>query len=201
MRKNIILGAVFTATITLLAGCSSSTTAEKAATATTSVAPGFVQQIAQDFSLAGTDAKTIIDQLDHTSLAERNAQLKASIRPTGLVLSTANGAQVTVPMPEDQLYVSFAPYEQKTHDCYYHSLTTCTGEKQQQPVHVKIVQKDGTVLVDEDTTTYSNGFIGFWLPRNIQATASFTMNGKQASREIDTSGDEAQTCVTDLQLV
>ena len=79
------------------------------------------------YGLAGLDAREVIDALDATPVAEREADLRASIRPDELLISDANGAEAALPMPEDAFYVSVAPYLDTTHECYFHSLTTCAG--------------------------------------------------------------------------
>ena len=49
-----------------------------------------------------------------------------------------------------------------SHGCFYHSLTTCLGELDNEDIQVTITDEaTGEVLVDEATTTFDNGFIGF----------------------------------------
>ena len=104
-------------------------------------------------------------------------------------------------MPADEFYVSFAPYVSRTHDCHFHSLTTCVGELQNAEVSVKITDDaTGEVLVDDSLTTFDNGFVGLWLPRGIDATVTVEHDGKTASSPITTQGDDAATCVTTLHL-
>lgn len=104
-------------------------------------------------------------------------------------------------MPADEFYVSFAPYVSRTHDCHFHSLTTCVGELQNAEVSVKITDDaTGEVLVDDSLTTFDNGFVGLWLPRGIDATVTVEHDGKTASSPITTKGDDAATCVTTLHL-
>ena len=94
-----------------------------------------------------------------------------------------------------------APYVDQTHDCFNHSLTTCTGELASTDVQVQIVnQTNGNVLVGETRTTFENGFTGFWLPRNIEGTLRITYDGKTAETDFTTNQD-APTCLTTIQLV
>ncbi|GMA34464.1 CueP family metal-binding protein [Demequina litorisediminis] len=73
-------------------------------------------------------------------------------------------------MPDDAFYVSLAPYVDTTHECYFHSLTTCTGEMQGEDIDVTVTDVEtGEVLVDEAMTTFDNGFVGLWLPRDAEA--------------------------------
>lgn len=67
-------------------------------------------------------------------------------------------------------------------------------------IDVRIVDNaTGDVLVDEQVTTVDNGFAGFWLPRDIEATVEITHDGMTGQRTIST-GDDGATCLTTLQL-
>lgn len=103
-------------------------------------------------------------------------------------------------MPEDEFYVSIAPYRSQTHECYFHSLTTCSGELANTDVHVTVVEAtSGETLLDETLTTYDNGFVGVWLPRGIDATLTVSAEGRTAKKAISTRPDDP-TCLTGLQL-
>lgn len=124
----------------------------------------------------------------------------ASVRP-GELLVSAGGEEFSLGVPEDRFYLSVAPYVDRTHDCFHHSLTTCTGELASTDVQVQIVDKtNDKVLVDETLTTFQNGFTGFWLPRNIDGTLWVTYDGKTGAIDFATDQD-APTCLTTLQLV
>lgn len=153
-----------------------------------------------DAGLAGLDAAQIIERLDTTALDDRPTDLVASVRPDALVVSDATNRETRVPMPADEFYVSVAPYAERTHDCYFHSLTTCVGELQGEDVTVTVTDDaTGEVLVDEARQTYDNGFVGLWLPRDIDATLTVEQDGRTATREIST-GAEDPTCLTDVRL-
>lgn len=155
----------------------------------------------KDHGLAGLDAREIIDLLDAMPTVERPDDLMVSIRPNELTLTDAAQRETTLPMPDDQFYVSIAPYENQTHDCYFHSLTTCAGEMQNSDVHVFVTDADsGEVLIDETRTTFDNGFVGLWLPRDIEVTVAIEYDGRSAVTKLSTSGDEDMTCVTTMQL-
>lgn len=152
-----------------------------------------------EHDLAGMTAVEIIDHLDRLGGSERPSDLMASVRPDELLLSD-EASEVALTMPEDRFYVSVAPYVNDTHDCFYHSLTTCTGELSGESVQVTIVDRaTGDVLVDEETTTFANGFVGFWLPRDIEGTIKVEYDGKTGEADLSTRDDGA-TCVTTLQL-
>ncbi|MCQ4619090.1 CueP family metal-binding protein [Corynebacterium genitalium ATCC 33030] len=149
--------------------------------------------------LAAMDATEIIDHLDQEAVADRPTDLIASVRPNELVLSDEN-QEVALDLPQDLTYVSIAPYVTQTHDCFYHSLTTCLGELRNAPVQVTVTDETtGEVLIDEQTTTFDNGFVGFWLPREATGTIEVTHQGRTGVTEFSTTADGA-TCVTDLPL-
>lgn len=159
----------------------------------------------QAVGIDGLDARETIEQLDTMPLAERPGNLFASITPTELQLTVAAGEpgeeQITLPMPEDEFYVSVAPFATQTHDCYYHSLTTCVGELGNAEVAVTVTdQTTGEVIMQETVTSFDNGFIGLWLPRGGTYDVTMTTETGTGSVVIGT-GDEDATCVTTLQLV
>lgn len=151
------------------------------------------------YGLAAMDSVQVIDHLDQLPLADRPEELMASVRVDELLLSKKT-QEISLDLPENLTYVSLAPYLNQTHDCFYHSLTTCTGELGNEPVHVTFTDDTtGTTLVDEQTMTFDNGFIGFWVPRDTTGTIEVTHEGRTGTTEFSTADDGA-TCVTDLRL-
>lgn len=180
-----------------LTGCSS--TPEPAPTTSVQAADS-TQQFLSAQGLDGLNTTQIIDRLDALSVSERSQTLIASVRPAGLVLMD-DQQEVTLPMPEDKFYLSFAPYQQQTHDCHFHSLTTCLGEMQNSDVKVTVTDnKTGQKLVDESMQTFDNGFVGLWLPRGMEGTLTVEAQGKSGTTNISTVSDEDATCLTTLQL-
>lgn len=152
--------------------------------------------------VAELDATEVIEDLDTMPVSERPTDLMASVEPRGLVLTdtTAEEQPTILPLPEDRFYLSVAPYENRTHQCYFHSLTTCLGEMSSEEVHVTVTDDaTGDTLIDEPRTTYDNGFIGLWLPRDINATLTINYDDKSASAPIAT-GDQDLTCLTTMKL-
>lgn len=178
----------------LLAGCSS-----PAGTAEPETQPS-AESTAQS-GFADMDARELIDRLDAMPVADRPTDLIASVRPDELLLTDAEGTETALPMPDDQFYLSIAPYVDQTHDCYFHSLTTCLGELQNEDLHVTVVDDaTGQVVLDEPMRTFDNGFVGLWLPRGLDATLTVEHDGKSASTQISTGSAEDMTCLTSLQL-
>lgn len=146
------------------------------------------------------DGVELVDRLDQMPRADRPEALMASVRADEVLLTdVSTGEEATLDLPEDEFYLSFAPYVTTTHDCYYHSLTTCTGELVNEEVDVTIVTDGGEVLVDDTLTMFDNGFVGVWLPADIEATLTVQYDGKTGTAEIGT-GEDDPTCLTTLQL-
>lgn len=182
MRRLVIAATM----MLLLAGC-------------TSAQPVGEHDLLSRYDLAGKDAVEIVDHLDRLEGAQRPTQLMASVRPDELVLSD-DGSELSLPLPEDRFYVSVAPYVQQTHECFHHSLTTCQGELTDTEVQVTVTDStSGKVLVDELTTTFANGFVGLWLPRDVAGTVAVTADGRTGEIPL-TTGDDDPTCLTTLQL-
>lgn len=184
--------------VLLLAGCSAETEPQAGAvTASEAPASGLDARLAE-YDLDGRAAEEIVDELDRLPVAERPADLMASVRVDQLVVSDGQ-EEAALELPEDKFYLSVAPFVDQTHECFYHSLTTCQGELGGEDVEVTIVDDAGEVLVDEQTTTFDNGFVGFWLPRDIDGTLTVSYDGKVGEVDFSTRED-SPTCVTTLQL-
>lgn len=187
--------------VLVLAGCSTGTepgAAETPADATAAGAASGVERRLAAYDLDGLAADQIVDELDRFPLAERPDDLMASVRVDELVLSDGQ-EELAMELPQDRFYVSVAPFVDQTHECFYHSLTTCTGELGGEEVQVTIADDAGEVLVEEQTTTYDNGFVGFWLPREVAGTIRVSYDGLEGEVPFSTTDDGA-TCVTTLQL-
>lgn len=181
----------------LLVGCATTDDATApSATATTRDDPTLLV----DFGLDGLDARGAIEHLDRLGGSDRPAALMASVRADELLLA-ADGVETTLDMPEDSFYVSVAPYLTQTHDCFFHSLTTCQGELVGADVQITVVDDaTGETVLDEQATTYANGFVGLWLPRDMTGTLTVIHDGKSVESPISTNADSA-TCLTTLKLV
>lgn len=196
MRKTTTTVAAVALTALALTGCSNAAQPSSAESATSSAGAATVLA---DHDLDGLDATAVIDRLDRMPLEERPTDLMASVRPDELVITSAQD-EVVLDVPDDRFYLSVAPYVGQTHECFYHSLTTCKGELAAEEIAVQVVDEtDDEVIVDETMTTFDNGFVGLWLPRDIEGTLRVTYDGRTGETEIATDG-EAPTCLTTLQL-
>lgn len=196
VRRHLIAAAA--ALLLTLAGCSSTAPEADQAPASTPVITTDQADFFAAHDLDGMDGTQIVDHLDRVPVTERPTDLMASVRADQLVL--ADGEQeIAVPLGEDRFYLSVAPYVDQTHECYYHSLTTCRGELDNEDIGVRIIDETGEVLVDEHVTTFDNGFVGFWLPRDVEGTIEVTHDGLTGQSNFSTS-KEGATCLTTLQL-
>lgn len=184
MRRLVIAAA---ALVLALVGCSSAE-------------PEGEQPLLDDYGLSGMDTREIVDHLDRLGGTDRPTDLMASVRVEELLMSDGE-TELELDIPDDLFYLAFAPYVDQTHECFYHSLTTCQGELTEQDVHVRIVDDaTGEVLVDEQRTTFQNGFVGLWLPRDLQGTLEVTYEGLTTQVPFTTDEDGATCLTTDLQL-
>lgn len=158
---------------------------------------GAESDLLTDLGLEGLGAVEIVDALD-ASTQPRPLPFGASVNASQVLL-TDGEQEVALDLPEEEFYLSVAPFVDSTHDCYFHSLATCQGELTEEPVQVTITDADGAVLVQEEVTTGSNGFAGFWLPRDITGTIEIQHEGRTGAVDFGTD-DESPTCLTTLQL-
>lgn len=185
-----------------LAGCSSSEQATPAASssAPAASAEASVQGKLAQLGLDGKDVVTVINALDQTQ-EDKEIGLNGSVRQDELLLTSGEdkSTETSMPMPKDKTYVSVAPYVDKTHECFAHHLTGCQGEQVGKDFQVTVTDAQGTKIVDEKATTYENGFIGFWVPRDVKGTLSISGEQGKGSTPLSTAAD-APTCITTLQL-
>ncbi|HLS02827.1 MAG TPA: CueP family metal-binding protein [Beutenbergiaceae bacterium] len=193
MSRSLTFGGALLALTLVLTGCATNDVQESAAPMETTQ-PEFLTA----YGLDGMEAVEVVDQLDRLALADRPTDLMASVMPEHVALSSQDTA-FEMALPDDTFYLSIAPYVTQMHECYYHSLTTCEGELSNASVHVKIVDETGEVLVEEDTTTFDNGFVGVWVPRDTAGTIEISYNGMTGTTEF-VATDGGATCITDLRL-
>lgn len=157
--------------MTILAGCADDSSAESSA----------------------EEVKAYVAELSGSNEVEA-----ASIDHEKLYVEDA-GVETIHELPEDEFFVSFAPYLSTTHPCEVHSLTGCQGEMVEEDIEVKIVDEDGEVHLDETVTTMENGFVDLWLPRDKKYTLTIDYQDQSLESEFSTfEGDN--TCLTELQL-
>lgn len=159
------------------------------------------EDLLQAHGFADSDAHQIIDQLEALPVDERPQNLIASVTATSLQLRDDSGREAELPLPQDQFYLSVAPFVETTHECAFHSLTTCRGELRNREVTVSVVDSgSGETLEEGTSSTHDNGFLGLWLPRGITAELTCTVDDLTGTASIQTQTQDALTCLTSLQL-
>jgi len=148
---------------------------------------------------APASATDLIEQLQAQPLADRPDGLMASVRVKELLLSSGDD-EVRLALPQDQFHLSIAPYLTETHECFYHSLTTCAGEFGDTDFHVTITDDASEeVLFDRDVTTFENGFFDVTLPAGLDITVLIDDGQRSVELPFGTRADDP-TCVTTAQL-
>lgn len=196
-RRSLTIASAVLATALVLTGCSTASTGPASPSSATQPVDA---QLLAEHDLAGLDAPQIVERLDTMPVADRPTDLIASVQPDALVLTDGEQRETRLPMPDDEFYISVAPYREQTHACHFHSLTTCLGELFDTEVRVTLTGDDGQVLLDEPRRTYDNGFIGIWVPRGIEATLTIAHEGQTGTATISTVNGDDPTCITTLQL-
>lgn len=140
-----------------------------------------IKQIVYDYSSGG-----IIDE-------------SASITSQKLIVTRNDGTEKNYNLPEDEFFVSIAPYVENTHPCATHSLTGCRGELAGKELDVRIENEDGEIVKAETIKSHPNGFIDLWLPREQKYHITIDYDGKTAESVFSTfEGDN--TCISTMQL-
>ena len=147
--------------------------------------------------LEGASTQEVVEQLDRTH-EDRDAGLAGSVTYDEVVLDDGT-TETTLPVPEDRFYLAVAPWTTTTHECFSHSLSGCQGELVGEDFDVRITDDSGAVLMDETVTSYENGFVGFWLPKDITGTLEISSEQGRAESGFATTPD-SPTCLTTMQL-
>ncbi|AZS40283.1 MULTISPECIES: CueP family metal-binding protein [Microbacterium] len=208
-RRLSVTLAALAATGIALTGCSAgvqttpsqTSPSQSASTPSTDAGSAAVaQELLAVHDLAALDVREVIARLEATALVDRPDDLLASVEPDTLVLRDARGREGRLPLPDDAVYVSIAPFRDQTHECHFHSLTTCVGELADTEVRVTLTTDDGSIVVDETRRTQDNGFVGVWVPRGLETTLTVESQGLTGSVPLSTTSPDDRTCITDLQL-
>ena len=151
-------------------------------------------------------AESILERLELTDVELTKAVLTLDerldepedlgARITGEALLLYQGKdEFSVPLPEELFFVSIAPYINEVHPCQIHNLITCRGELFGENMQITVTLNDGTVLYSEERIPQANGFIGLWLPSNIEGTLTVEMPNRIVSHPISTFAN-SDTCIT-----
>lgn len=195
--RTALLTAVSLLSFGALAGCAAATGSAPPAPGASQAVAGDAESLLAAHGLTGLSPREVVEALDKEPAA-RPLPLRASVRYDEVMLDDGT-TQASLSLEGDDFYLSVAPYATQTHECYFHNLGTCQGELASTEVHVTITSEDGETLVDEDATTYANGFVGFWIPKDIKGTVEITQDA-MTGRVPFSSDAEGATCLTTLQV-
>jgi hypothetical protein len=158
-------------------------------------APAFAQGGPSPLDLEGLSAPAAVELAN----AWKGNGVTSFVTPAAVHFVFANGDEIALPLPDDLMLVSIAPYLNRTHPCATHYMSGCQGELVGARIHVQALLADGTVLVDEVMPTMANGFIDLWLPRDQAIDLRMTLDGASVAGRLTTFAD-SRTCITDLRL-
>ena len=130
---------------------------------------------------------------------KENIDVKTFVTPDAVNFQFKDGKTIAVPLPDDQMIVSIAPYVNKTHPCATHTMSSCKGELKDTLIEVKAVTAGGKVLINESIMSPFTGFIDLWLPRDQEITLYVSALGKKATGVITTFRN-SKTCDSTLKL-
>jgi len=139
------------------------------------------------------DIKELVEDYSVGNITDQSA----SITSTELIVTDNDNTEVIYDLPEEEFFVSIAPFINETHPCENHSLTGCQGELANQDFNLYIEDMDGNVILDETMNSGANGFIDLWLPRDKTFHVTITHEGKQVESEISTFEKDG-TCINTM---
>lgn len=130
---------------------------------------------------------------------QKNLDIITFVTPDAVNFKFKDGKTISVPLTDDQMVVSIAPYINYTHVCATHYMSKCDGELKNVPIKVMAITAGGKTLINKTIKTPSTGFFDLWLPRNQEITISVSALGKEATGKIYTYRN-SKTCDTTLKL-
>lgn len=108
--------------------------------------------------------------------------------------------ELTIALPDDEMYVAIAPYIIETHTCSTHYLSSCQGEMDIKEFSLTIKNEQGQMVFDASVTSLKNGFFEIWLPRDERFNCNIEYDDKNAEFVLETF-EESNTCVTTVRMM
>src|SRR5699024_12825287 len=100
-----------------------------------------------------SNIKEMVSELSASNIVE-----SASINDQTLIVQD-DGDENVYTLPDDEFFVSIAPYISYTHPCEFHSLIGCQGELMNEEMDVKITDEDRVVNGDVKLTSLGYGYL------------------------------------------
>ncbi|MCM3170892.1 MULTISPECIES: CueP family metal-binding protein [unclassified Paenibacillus] len=149
---------------------------------------------------AGTVNATNVRKLVEDISTGKESPVSASIDAKQLIVTDQDKHTTTYDLPQDDFFLSIAPYVAQTHPCEIHSLTGCQGEMINEQFSVTIHDSEGNSFMKESVMkSGANGFMDMWLPRDRTYLIRVVHNGKVAETQLSTY-EKDNTCITTMQL-
>lgn len=142
-----------------------------------------------------SDTRRIVEELENATTQE-----VTGVVYQGFIEINENGKKTKIYDDQDMFYVSIAPYIEYTHAWTLHNLAGCQAELKNTNFQVVLKNNEtGEILFDGIKSTYNNGFMGFWLPRDADYTIELETQGKSGIFQFSTDAF-SPTCLTEYQL-
>lgn len=107
--------------------------------------------------LIGIDGKTAVTIANkwHTDKMD----VVTFVTPDKVNFKFKDGQIISIPLPDDAMMVSIAPYIKKTHTCATHYISSCDAELKSTNIKVVAVSAGGKTLINKTMKTAPTGFL------------------------------------------
>ncbi|MFK5883520.1 MAG: CueP family metal-binding protein [Candidatus Izemoplasma sp.] len=154
------------------------------------------EDILVELGLGGLTAKEILNGIASNEITISNYTISVT---DDVLLINYDNKNISLEMPKDEFYISVAPYIDMTHECFFHSPTECRAELSNESFYITLIDLEGNIVLDSYYESLNNGFIDFWLPRDIEGVLSITYGDLTSVKMISTFSGDA-TCETTFKL-
>jgi hypothetical protein len=152
----------------------------------------------ESYGLNNMSVVDIVNNLEQRS--DEPEGFYASISGSSLTLGDDSN-EVTLSLPHELFYLSFAPYINQPHPCFNHNLVTCTGELQNQSFFITVTNRNSQVTIYSGWIETSNrGFAGIWLPQNEELLLTVS-DGTLYGESFVNTFESSPSCLTSLRLI
>jgi hypothetical protein len=147
--------------------------------------------------LKGVDGKKAMEIANKWRL--KKIDIVTFVTPDTVNFKFKDGEAISIPVPDDVMIVSIAPYINKTHECATHYMSSCDAELKNEDMKITAFTAGGKILINKTMKTGPTGFLDLWLPRNQVIDIAVSAKGKNATGKIYTCRN-SKTCDTTLKL-
>jgi hypothetical protein len=147
--------------------------------------------------LKGVDGKKAMEIANEWRL--KKIDIVTFVTPDTVNFKFKDGETISIPVPDDVMIVSIAPYVNKTHKCATHYMSSCDAELKNEDMKITAFAAGGKILINKTMKTGPTGFLDLWLPRNQEIDIAVSAKGKKATGKIYTYRN-SKTCDTTLKL-